>query len=119
MIGAELELCAIRHVRGTCRSAEALARASLAAFPRNLDWTPAADTIYLQFVLELYESDHNETWYDEALVNAERAFRNAHSGGVFFFKRWDGRRFPYALLQPDAATIALFAWLGGSKAPHH
>ena len=73
--------------------------------------------IYLHFVLELYAADGDRAWYDEALGNAERAFRDARSSGGFFFKRWDGRRFPSALLQPDAATIALFAWLGGVKAP--
>ena len=118
MIGAELELCAIRHVHGRCAPAEALARASVAAFPREADWTPAADMIYLHFLLDLYETDGNPAWFGDVLANAEHAYRNARSGGVFFFKRWDGRRFPEPLLQPDAATLALFAWLGGAHAPH-
>ena len=58
MIGAQLELCAIRHTRGPCVKAEQLARASLAAFQRDLHWTPAADAVYLRFILALYARDH-------------------------------------------------------------
>ncbi len=117
MIGAQLELCTIRHIRGPCSRAEALARASVEAFPHYADWTPAADMIYLRFMLELAGRDHGTVWYRLVHDNAERVLRDARSGDGLFFKRWDGRRFPTRLLQPDAAALALFAWLGGAKPP--
>jgi len=117
MIGAELERCQILHIHGTCRAAEALARASLKAFPHVANWTPAADTLYLRFMLVLYEQDRNPALYGLVHDNAERALRKARSADGLFFKGWDGRLFPTRLLQPDAATLALFAWLGGAAAP--
>jgi len=59
MIGAQLELCAIRHVEGPCPAAERLAAASVDTFGTRLDWTPAADALYLRYVLELYSADGN------------------------------------------------------------
>jgi Glycosyl hydrolase family 76 len=117
MIGAQLERCEIDDVRGRCTAAERLAQASVKAFPHDADWTPAADMIYLRFLLDLYEQDGNADWYDLVLDNAEHAFAKARSSDGLFFKGWDGRLFPTRLLQPDAGTLALFAWLGGAKAP--
>jgi Glycosyl hydrolase family 76 len=117
MIGAELELCQIRGVRGTCVKAEQLGEACLAAFPQDADWTPAADAVYLRFVLELYQADGNPRWYDLVAGNAERALRLARTDPGFYFRRWDGRPFPEHLLQPDAATLSLFAWLAGVEPP--
>ena len=115
MIGAQLERCEIRGVRGRCAAAEQLADASVKAFPHLADWTPAADMIYLRFMLDLYERDGNPAWYDLVRDNAEHALREARSSDGLFFRGWDGRLFPTRLLQPDAATLALFAWLGGAK----
>ncbi len=115
MIGAQLERCEIRDVQGRCAAAEQLADASVKAFPHLADWTPAADMIYLRFMLDLYERDGNPAWYDLVRDNAEHALRDARSSDGLFFKGWDGRLFPTRLLQPDAATLALFAWLGGAK----
>ena len=72
MIGAELQLC---QIAGTvpCTHAESLARASLAAFPHDADWTPAADVVYLRFLLDLYRYDGDRTWYDVVYDNARRA----------------------------------------------
>jgi hypothetical protein len=113
MIGAQLELCEIRGVTGPCTAAEKLAKASLAAFPPEANWTPAADAVYLRFLLALYEQDGNRTWYDVVYSNARRALALARSSDHLFFKRWDGTPFPARELQPDAATLSLFAWLGG------
>ncbi len=116
MIGAQLELCEIRDVTGPCTAAEKLAHASLAAFPPEANWTPAADAVYLRFLLDLYEQDGNRTWYDVVYSNARRALALARSSDNLFFKRWDGTPFPARELQPDAATLSLFAWLGGLNA---
>jgi hypothetical protein len=115
MIGAELELCAIRHVKGTCAPAEQLASASVAAFGTQLDWTPVADTLYLRFLLELSAADHNPAWAQIAKTNALAAVRHARSEDGLYFKHWGGGAFPTRLLQPDAATLALFAWVGAFK----
>jgi hypothetical protein len=115
MIGADLELCEIRETT-PCTAAENLARASVAAFPHDADWTPAADVIYLRFLLDLYRYDGNPQWYDIAYDNAMRALTLARSQDGLYFKRWDGKPFPYRLMQPDAATLSLFAWLG--TVPH-
>jgi hypothetical protein len=112
MIGAQLELCQIRGTTGPCTAAEKLAQASLAAFPPEANWTPAADVVYLRFLLQLYERDGNPTWYDVVYSNARRALALARSPDHLFFKRWDGTPFPARELQPDAATLSLFAWLG-------
>jgi len=116
MIGADLELCQIRGERA-CPAAERLAHASLAAFPHYADWTPAADAVYLRFVLDLYRMDGNRLWYDVVYRNARRALKLARSPDHLYLKRWDGRPFPGRLLQPDAATLSLFAWLGSAPRP--
>jgi uncharacterized protein YyaL (SSP411 family) len=111
MIGADLELCAIQHVKGPCTAAESLAAASVAAFGTDLNWTPAADALYLRYMLQLHAADHNARWYDLAHRNAEDAIDHARDADGLFFKRWNGGSFPTRLLQPDAATLSLFAWL--------
>jgi hypothetical protein len=111
MIGADLELCKIRHVTGPCTAAESLAAASVARFGTDLDWTPAADALYLRFMLQLYASDHNVRWYELARENAKDAFEHGRDADGLFFKHWNGGPFPTRLLQPDAATLSLFAWL--------
>jgi glycosyl hydrolase family 76 len=117
MIGGQLELCQIRGAHGPCTKAEQLARASVAAFPRYADWTPAADVVYLRFLLDLYREDGNPTWYRIVYADAQRASRLARSEDGLYFKRWDGGKFPARLLQPDAATLGLFALLGGTRPP--
>jgi hypothetical protein len=111
MIGARLELCKIRHIRGRCTGAEQLAAASLAAFGTDLDWTPVADALYLRFVLQLYATDHRAGWLALAQRNADDALEHARDADGLFFRRWNGGAFPTRLLQPDAATLSLFAWI--------
>jgi hypothetical protein len=111
MIGADLELCKIQHVKGPCTAAESLATASVAVFGTDLNWTPAADALYLRYMLQLYATDHNPEWYDLAHENAKDAIEHARDADGLFFKRWNGGSFPTRLLQPDAATLSLFAWL--------
>jgi Glycosyl hydrolase family 76 len=117
MIGAQLELCQIRGVHGPCTKAEQLARASVAAFPRYADWTPAADVVYLRFLLDLYREDGSPAWYRLVYGDAQRASRLARSEDGLYFKRWDGGKFPAKLLQPNAATLGLFALIGETTPP--
>jgi hypothetical protein len=117
MIGADLELCQIRGVTGPCTAAEQLAKASVKVFPYYVDWTPAADLIYLRFMLDLYQYDGNAQWYTMVYDNAMRARKLALAPDGFYFRHWNGSRFPVRLLQPAAATLALFAWVGGTTPP--
>src|SRR5262249_8924461 len=109
--------CQIRHVTGPCTRAEQLAAASRVAFPGYADWTPAADLIYMRFLLDLYKEDGNPRWYTVVARNVQRAGLLARSPDGLYFKRWGGERSPARLLQPDAATLALFAFFGGTPAP--
>jgi Glycosyl hydrolase family 76 len=117
MIGADLEDCQIKNVQGPCKAAEQLAQDSVKYFPYYANWTPAADMIYLRFMLDLYQADGNPAWYDLVKANAVEARKLAIAPDGFYFRHWDGTRFPVRLLQPDAATLALFAWLGGTPPP--
>jgi hypothetical protein len=117
MIGARLQLCEATGAKSECSRAEALARASLAAFPQDLDWSPTADTIYLRFLLDLYRRDHDPRWYGLARRNAERALRNGASGNGLYLRDWDGRDVPQRYLRVHAGTISLFAWLATVPPP--
>jgi hypothetical protein len=86
-------------------------RDDVATFGIHLHWTPAADTLYLRFLLQLSASDHNPEWARIAHTNALDALKHARSEDGLYFKRWDGGSFPTRLLQPNSATLGLFAWL--------
>jgi Glycosyl hydrolase family 76 len=116
MIGADLQLCAIAETSG-CGRAERLARASVRAFGINLRWTPAADVIYLRFLLDLYRRDHDPQWYALVLANAQRALSRAGTANGLFLRTWRGTLLPGELLQTHAATTSLFAWLATVRPP--
>ncbi len=116
MIGAQLELCTILE-RPTCTKAQRLARARVQAFGRDLSWMPAADVIYLRFLLDLYRRDHNHRWYDITLANARRAIANARGPGGLYLRKWSGKTLPGGHLQTHAATLSLFAWLATVHPP--
>jgi hypothetical protein len=113
MIGAQVELCRALDRPLNCNRAEALARASLAAFPRA--WNPVADSIYLRFVLELYKWDANRRWYDLAYGWGVRALQKAALPNGLFLKSWDGKAYGDGLLWADAGTLSLFAWLATAQ----
>jgi len=117
MIGAHLELCRATGDRQDCAKAEQLAAASMRAFPRLADWTPAADVVYLRFLVDLYRVDHNPRWYDVVRDNAQAALAHGRGRNGLFVKHWDGRGFPDGLLQVQGATSSLFAWLAYAATP--
>jgi hypothetical protein len=117
MIGADLQFCLISEASGGCRRAEALARASLHAFGVSLRWTPAADVIYLRFLLDLYRRDHDPHWYALAVANARRALERAGTARGLFLGTWSGALLPGELLRTHAATTSLFAWLATVRPP--
>jgi hypothetical protein len=117
MIGAAVQLCLISRASGGCARAERIARASLPQFGRNLRWTPAADVIYLRFLLDLYRVDRNPRWYALVVANAQRAIDYAGGASGLFLRTWSGKLVPGGLLQTHAATASLFAWLATVKPP--
>jgi hypothetical protein len=117
MIGAHLELCKITGDQTACSQAEQLATASIAAFPRLANWTPAADVVYLRFLLDLYVHDHDARWYRIVYDNAIEALAKAPGAHGLYVRHWDGRLFPDGLLQVHAATTSLLAWLAATQAP--
>jgi len=116
MIGAHLELCRATADESYCSKAEQLARASFAAFPADAAWTPAADAIYLRFLVDLYRHDHDPAVYAVVYRNAERALANAPGLRGLYVRHWDGRRGPGTLID-HAATLSLFAWLATVDPP--
>ena len=116
MIGADLELCRYAHRPADCAKARALARASLAAFPPALDWSPTADAIYLRFLLDLFRADGDRRLYELAAANADRAVAHAGPGGLYT-RSWGGAPIPGGLLRTEAGTLSLLAWLAATPAP--
>ncbi len=62
-------------------------------------------------MLQLYATDHRAGWLALAQRNADDALEHARDADGLFFRRWNGGAFPTRLLQPDAATLSLFAWI--------
>lgn len=113
--GAHLELCELPGHRSDCEKAEELAQASAIQF--HNDWEPAADVIYLRFVLDLYRHDGDRRWYDLVAASARRAAANARRSDGLYLNRWDGTAARGDLLRFQAATTSLLAWLGATNPP--
>jgi uncharacterized protein YyaL (SSP411 family) len=116
MAAAHAELCKATRMTSYCAKAEALGRASLAAFPSPLDWGPQYDTIYLRWMLDVYEVTHDRTWLQLAQQNAAQALQKADDGRRLYVLGWDGAPATQHQAQPNmlelhAATTSLFAWI--------
>ena len=84
---------------------------------------PQYDSIYLRSLLMLYTIDGKSRWYALAAENARRAYANARDSGGVFSRAWDGGPITAddlapGLLQTDAATVSVFAWLAATPAPN-
>jgi hypothetical protein len=82
-----------------------------------MSWTPAADVIYLRFLLDLYRRDHNRRWYGIVLANARRAVANSRGSAGLYLRKWNGQPVAGGHLQTHAATLSLFAWLATVQPP--
>ena len=87
-----------------------------------LDFSPQYDAIYLQWMLALYSLDRDPTLYALAADNARDAQTRALNGEGLYLLSWNGQTLPsgYALpgmLQTQAATTSLFAWLAVYQPP--
>ncbi len=116
LIYAQATLCRLTGTPGECEHAETLKSTALARFGYLLDFSPQYDAIYLQWMLALYALDGDRSLYAMAVENAREAQTRALNGEGLYLLSWNGETLParYALpgmLQTQAATTSLFAWL--------
>jgi hypothetical protein len=122
LIYAQAVLCEVTATPADCQRAEGLKVTALDRFGYLLDFSPQYDAIYLQWMLALYSLDHDRTLYQLAADNARDAETRAQNGEGLYLLSWNGETLPrnYALpgmLQTQAATTSLFAWLAVYPTP--
>ncbi len=116
LIYAEAKLCRLTSTGAGCERAERTKARALERFGYLLDFSPQYDAIYLQWMLALYAIDGDRTLYQLAVDNARDAATRAASGAGLYPLSWNGEVLParYAvpgMLQTQAATTSVFAWL--------
>jgi Glycosyl hydrolase family 76 len=116
LIYAQAVLCRVMGTAADCERAERLKTAALGRFGYLLAFSPQYDAIYLQWILALYSLDHDPTLYALAADNAREARTRALNGEGLYLRSWNGETIPsrYArpgMLQTQAATTSVFAWL--------
>ncbi len=116
MIYAQAVLCQGTASASDCERVEPLLATSLRRFGQLLDFSPQYDAIYLQWMLALYSLDHDPALYALAADNAREAQAHALDSEGLYLLSWSGETLPTAdalpgMLQTQAATTSLFAWL--------
>ena len=116
LIYAQAVLCKLTGEAADCERAEQLRATALKRFGYLLDFSPQYDAIYLQWMLALYALDGDRTLYLLAADNARDAQTRALDAKGLYLLSWNGEALParYAepgMLQTQAATTSLFAWL--------
>jgi Glycosyl hydrolase family 76 len=116
LIYAQALLCTLTATPAECERAERLKTVALDRFGYLLDFSPQYDAIYLQWMLALYSLDHDPTLYALAADNARDAQTRALRSDGLYLLSWNGEELPVAdampgMLQTQAATVSLFAWL--------
>lgn len=116
LVEAHQVLCEV-GISDACERAAQLANASAERFSNRLNMGPQFDTIYLHWML-VYGSQAGETrWQGLAEEMARDAQEHARNIQGLYLRAWDGtpitehQALPN-MLQTDAATLELFAWLG-------
>ncbi len=116
LVEANQVLCEI-GISDACERAAQLADASAERFSNRLNMGPQFDTIYLHWML-IYGSQTGETrWQGLAEEMAGDAQEHARNAQGLYLRAWDGTPITEHqalpdMLQTDAATLELFAWLG-------
>jgi uncharacterized protein YyaL (SSP411 family) len=116
-VAAHVELCRGTGVKSYCARARQIANASLQEFPIDADWAPETDSVYLRWMLDLYEQDKNPRWYALVYRNAQRAAQSARDSQGLWSLRWDGDWTKPGMLRTQAGTLSLFAWIAAMKPP--
>jgi hypothetical protein len=116
LIYAQAVLCQVTSTAADCNRAELLKATALKRFGSSLDFSPQYDAIYLQWMLALYSLDHDPALYTLAADNAHDAETRARNGEGLYLLSWSGETLPSqdalpGMLQTQAATTSLFAWL--------
>jgi Glycosyl hydrolase family 76 len=116
LIYAQALLCHLTDTASECERAETLTQTALRRFGEELDFSPQYDAIYLQWMLALYGLNHEAGLYDLAAGNARTAAERARNGKGLYLLSWNGETLPAqdaepGMLQTQAATVSLFAWL--------
>ncbi len=116
LIYAQADLCRVSSTQALCDRAEQLKATALSRFGYLLSFSPQYDAIYLQWMLALYSLDGDRSLYALAAENARNAQSRAVNGAGLYLLSWNGQTLPrrYAragMLQTQAATTSVFAWL--------
>jgi hypothetical protein len=116
LIYAQALLCSLDGVGSECERAQQVEQRSLQRFGYLLDFSPQYDAIYLQWMLALYSLNHDATLYRMAVDNARDASTRARNAEGLYLLSWNGQKLPAqdaqpGMLQTQAATTSLFAWL--------
>jgi hypothetical protein len=116
LIYAQMVLCEVTSTPADCERAELLKATALDRFGALLDFSPQYDAIYVQWMLALYSLDHDPVLYTLAADNARDAQTRARNGEGLYLLSWNGETIPPqdalpGMLQTQAATTSLFAWL--------
>jgi hypothetical protein len=116
LVEAHQVLCEI-GVSDACERAAQLANASAERFSNRLNMGPQFDTIYLHWMLVYGTQSGENRWQGLAEEMAGDAQEHALGAQGLYLRAWDGtpitehQALPN-MLQTDAATLELFAWLG-------
>jgi len=99
-----------------CVRAQELAAACWQRFQDRLNMGPQFDTIYLHWMLLYSTQTGDPRWQALAREMASDAQANARASNGLYLRAWDGspitaHQAQPNMLQTDAATLELFAWL--------
>jgi hypothetical protein len=122
LIYAQALLCKETATPADCERVAPLQATSLRRFGQILDFSPQYDAIYLQWMLSLYSLDHDPALYALAADNAREAQAHALNREGLYLLSWKGETLPAQdaepnMLQTQAATTSLFAWLAVYQPP--
>jgi hypothetical protein len=122
LIYAQALLCHLTGASSECVRARQVLNTSLQRFGALLDFSPQYDAIYLQWLLALYALEGDSTLYRVAAENARDAQTRALDGEGLYLLSRNGETLPAAdaepgMLQTQAATTSLFAWLAVYSPP--
>ncbi len=116
LIYAQALLCGLTNTPPYCERAQQLKRTALSRFGYLLDFSPQYDAIYLQWMLALGALENDPSPYALASNNARDAQTRAVNGEGLYLLSWNGETLPPqdaepGMLQTQAATTSVFAWL--------
>jgi hypothetical protein len=121
LVEAQQVLCETGDSEGCGRAAQ-LANASAERFSDRLNMGPQFDTIYLHWMLVYGGQTGDTRWQSLAEEMAGDAQAHARDGRGLYLRAWDGTPITQHqaipnMLQTDAATLELFAWLAVAGSP--